>query len=168
MFSEFTMKSFLITKWRDLGCILQSLICIGPLIPTFYHMLFNYMLHITEDRQIIISVILLGQHAHSLDPLLGFGPALMLRETAGVILLWLMFLLVNTYHLVLPQVQPHSHCCNHFAASCSINYQIDSKHQNNCRRHIKMQDSLNKINSSIPKEWPFLLTKNESKYEMKV
>lgn len=45
----------------------KSLICIGSPILTLYHMLFNYMLHITEDRQIIVPVILLGQHAHSLD-----------------------------------------------------------------------------------------------------
>lgn len=68
-------------------------------MPTFYHTVFNCILHITEDRQIIVPVITLGQHAHSLGPLFGLGPALMLREMAGIILLWLMIMLVNTYHL---------------------------------------------------------------------
>lgn len=31
-----------------------------------------------------------------------------------------------------------------------------------------MQDSLNKIKSSTPKEWPFILTTNENKDEMEV
>lgn len=31
-----------------------------------------------------------------------------------------------------------------------------------------MQDSLNKIKSSTPKKWPFILTTNENKDEMEV